>query len=53
MKTTLKLDHDTKNTNVYKNNEDDAPIQSLYIDKKAFGKKDPPKSITVEIKEIG
>lgn len=53
MKTTLKFNRDTKNTNVYKNEDDDAPIPSLYIDKAAFKGKDPPKTITVEIKEIG
>jgi hypothetical protein len=37
--------------NVYKNDEDGAPIPSLYIDKAAF-KKEPPKTITVEIPEI-
>lgn len=52
MKTTLKLDRDTKGTNVYKNDADDAPIPSLYIKKAAFGKKEAPKTITVEIKEI-
>lgn len=52
MKTILKFERDTKGTNVYKNDDDDAPIPSLYIKKTAFGKKDPPKSITVEIKDI-
>lgn len=51
MKTTLKLERETKNTNVYKNTDDDAPIPSLYISKTAF-KKEAPKSITVEIPEI-
>jgi hypothetical protein len=51
MKTTLKLTRDTKNTQVYKNDEDGAPIPSLYIDKTAF-KKEAPKTITVEIPEI-
>lgn len=53
MKTTLKFNRDTKNTNVYKNDDDGAPIPSLYIDKTAFKGKEPPKSITVDIKEIG
>ena len=52
MKTTLKFDRDTKNTNVYKNDADDAPIPSLYISKKAFKKGDAPKLITVEIPEL-
>jgi hypothetical protein len=51
MKTKLKLERDTKGTNVYKNDSDDAPIPSLYIKKSAF-KGDAPKEITVEIKEI-
>lgn len=51
MKTTLTLSKETVNTNVYKNDEDDAPIPSLYIKKAAF-KKAAPKTITVEIKEI-
>lgn len=52
MKTTLTLERDTKGTNVYKNDEDDAPIPSLYIKKHVFGKKEAPKKITVEIPEI-
>lgn len=52
MKTTLKLDRDTKSTNVYKNEDDDAPIPSLYIKKSAFKKGEAPKSITIEIAEI-
>lgn len=53
MKTTLQFVRDTKNTNVFKNEADGAPIPSLYIDKTAFKGKDAPKSITVEIKELG
>lgn len=52
MKTTLTHDRETKGTHVYKNDKDDAPIPSLYIKKAAFGKKDAPTKITVEIKEI-
>ena len=52
MKTTLNFDRDTKGTNVYKNDKDDAPIPSLYIKKAAFGDKKAPKTITVEIKEL-
>lgn len=52
MKTTLKLERDTKGTNVYKNDDENAPIPSLYIKKSAFKKGDAPKTITVEIKEI-
>lgn len=52
MKTKLKFERDTKNTNVYKNDDDGAPIPSLYIAKAAFGKKDAPKEITVDIPEI-
>lgn len=51
MKTTLKFDRETKGTNVYKNDSDDAPIPSLYVKKTAF-KKDPPKTLTVEIPEL-
>ncbi len=53
MKVTLKFERDTKNKNVYQDAADGAPIPSLYIDKSAFGDKDPPKSITVTIPEIG
>lgn len=53
MKTTMKLERETKGTQVYKNDDDNAPIPSVYIKKAAFGKKDPPKSITIEIKELG
>lgn len=49
MKTTLKFDRETKNTHVFKNEAEDAPIPSLYIKKSAF-KDGPPESITVEIK---
>lgn len=52
MKTTLKFERDTKGTNVYKNDADDAPIPSLYVKKTAFKKGDPPKEINVEIPEI-
>jgi hypothetical protein len=51
MKTTLTFVRDTKNTNVYKNDADDAAIPSLYISKTAFTG-EAPKTITVEIKEI-
>lgn len=52
MKTTMKKSRDTKNTEVYKNEDDGAPIPSLYIRKEAFGKKGAPDEITVEIPEI-
>lgn len=52
MKTTLKFERDTKGTNVYKNDADDAPIPSLYVKKTAFKKGDPPKTLTVEIAEL-
>lgn len=51
MKTKLKWERETKGTHVYKNDEDDAPIPSLYIKKTAF-KGDAPKAITVDIPEI-
>lgn len=50
MKTTLKLERETKGTFVFKNDEDNAPIPSLYIKKSAF-KDGAPKAITVEVKE--
>jgi hypothetical protein len=46
--TTLKQGRDTKNTFVYKNETDDAPIPSLYIKKTAF-KGDAPETITVTV----
>lgn len=52
MKTTLKFDRETKGTNVFKNDEDNAAIPSLYVKKSAFGTKKVPETITVEIKEI-
>lgn len=51
MKTTLTHERETKGTHVYKNSADDAPISSLYISKAAF-KGDPPKTITIDIKEL-
>lgn len=51
MKTKLKHDRETKGTHVYKNDEENAPIPSLYIKKSAF-KGDAPETITVEIKEL-
>ena len=51
MKTKLALERETKGTFVFKNDEDNAPIPSLYVKKSAF-KGDTPKNITVEIKEI-
>lgn len=52
MQTKMKLGRDTKGTFVYKNEDDDAPIPSLYIKKTAIKKGDAPKEITIEIKEI-
>ena len=49
-KTTLKQERDTKNTFVFKNPDDGAPIPSLYIAKTAFAG-DAPKSITVTVEE--
>lgn len=51
MKIKMKKARDTKNTEVYKNEADDAAIPSLYIKKSAF-KGEAPDEITVEIKEI-
>lgn len=51
MKTTMKLSRDTKGTQVYKNDDEGAPIPSIYIKKSAF-KGDPPETITIDIKEI-
>jgi hypothetical protein len=51
MKTKLTLERDTKGTFVYKNDEDNAPIRSLYISRSAV-KGEAPKSITIEIKEL-
>lgn len=53
VKTTLKFNKETKGTHVFKNEDDNAPIASLYVSKEAFKGKEPPKTITVEIKEIG
>lgn len=47
-KTTLNQERDTKNTFVFKNHADDAPIPSLYIAKSAFDG-DAPKSITITV----
>ncbi len=54
VKIKLKYERDTKNTNVFKNDEDGAAIPSLYIAKSACGDKTFSKGdeITVEIKEI-
>lgn len=51
MKTSLKLDRETKGTFVYKDDTPNAPIPSVYIKKSAFSG-DAPESITIEIKEI-
>lgn len=51
MKIKMKLGRDTKGTFVYKNDDEDAAITSLYI-KRGAVKGDAPKDITVEIKEI-
>lgn len=51
MKVTLTHERETKGTHVYKDDKDDAPIPSLYIKKAAF-KKDAPKTITIDIKEL-
>lgn len=47
-KTKLTKARDTKNTYVFKNESDDAPIPSLYIAKSAFDG-DAPESITVTV----
>lgn len=52
MKIKMTKARDTKNTEVYKNEADDAAIPSLYIKKSAFKGKEAPSEITVEIKEI-
>lgn len=51
MKTKLRKDRETKGTFVFKNDEDNAPIPSLYIKKSAF-KDGAPNEITIEIKEV-
>lgn len=51
MKIKMKLGRDTKGTHVYKCDEDNAAIPSLYIKKTAI-KGDAPAEITVEIKEL-
>lgn len=49
IKTTLKLERETKGTFVFKNDEDNAPIPSLYIRKSAFKGKEAPESIKIDI----
>ena len=49
-KTKLMKSRDTKGTYVYKNDDQDAPIPSLYIKKSAFDG-EAPESITVEVTE--
>ncbi len=49
MKHEMKHDRGTKGTEVFKG---DSPIKSIYIDKSAFGGKEPPATITLDIKEI-
>lgn len=49
MKHEMTHDRGTKGTEVYKGEE---PITSIYIKKSAFGGKEPPAKITLEIKEI-
>lgn len=51
MKTTLKHERETKGTHVYKNDDPDAPIPSLYIKKSAFSK-EAPATLTIDIKEL-
>lgn len=47
-KTEMNWERDTKGTHVYKSEDDDAPIRSLYITKGALS--DPaPKTITVTV----
>lgn len=50
IKTKLTKDRDTKGTFVFKNNEQGAPIPSLYIKKDAFGKDGAPDEIEITIK---
>ena len=51
MKIKMKKARDTKGTFVYKNDDADASIPSLYIKKSAISG-EAPEEITVEIKEI-
>lgn len=51
MKIKMNLERDTKGTFVYKAEDDDAAITSVYV-KKAGVKGDAPKSITLDIKEL-
>lgn len=51
MKVKMTKAKDTKNTVVYKNDEDGAAITSLYIKNTAI-KGEAPEEINVEIKEI-
>lgn len=50
IKTALTKARDTKGTFVYKNDSENAPIQSLYIRKSAFTG-DAPEEITLTIEE--
>ena len=53
MKTTMTLKRSTKGTHVYGNEDDDAPIPSLYIKRSAFKDPDsPPKKIEITITEV-
>ena len=51
MKTTLTFNRDTKSTFVFKNDDDGAPIPSLYVKKDAFPDGEAPKTITVDSPE--
>lgn len=50
MKITMQLSKSTKNTHVYADDSEDAPVPTLYVKKSAMGNV-PPESITVEITE--
>ncbi len=47
-KTTLKKSRDTKGTYVFKNDDADAPIPSLYIKKSAF-EGEAPDTVTITV----
>lgn len=51
MKVKMNLERDTKGTFVYKSEDDDAAITSVYV-KKSGVKGEAPKAITLEIKEL-
>ncbi len=52
LEVTLKLDRSTKNTHVFKAQAEGGPLETLYVEKSAFGGQPAPVFIKVSIEPV-